>query len=103
MCIFKFEVCKNNSLKLLILDVIGIAAHYNPTLFLSATGQIGSDTIGNLVNAWLTFLPEMKRSNKHMKMAILGLSSFSSLPVSQLPQVLANGFTSVLEQKLNVC
>ncbi len=96
----KLNISKSINLKLMLLDVVGLAAHYNPLLFLHSVEALGATQ--NTINIWLSHLPEMKLSAKHKKCALLGLSSMCLVPLSQMPSMLAQGFGAVLEQMLRM-
>jgi hypothetical protein len=102
MTVVKLFNTQSLALKLLLLDVVAVSCHYNTMMFLQTVNSMGTDAVGNLINFWLSHLPEMKKSKKHQKMAVVGLASLCQLPLTQMPQVLAQGFHAVLEQMLNV-
>ena len=96
----KLVEADNRQLKLLVLDVIAGASYYNPLLFVAICNKGGPDFTKSLFNQWLSHLPAMRRSAKHMKMAIMGLSSLMLVPGQNYPKNLATAFPEVLNQLL---
>lgn len=100
LCGNKLFVEEDLQFKLLICDVLGGAAYYNPSLFIQIIANFGPDFETKLFNYWLSHLDAMTGASKakHMKMSTLGLASLALLPLQQLPALLQNAFPELLVQ-----
>jgi len=96
----KLFVAKKVNLRLLFADVIGGCAYYNPLLFCQHVRTLGEEFAQQLFNHWFSFIPSMKTSLKHMKLALLGMSSLLMVPMAALPPSIATKFPVLMEQIL---
>jgi len=51
---------KNHRLRLMVLDILGVAAFASPALFGQVCARKGEDFTNDLFNHWLSYLPTMK-------------------------------------------
>lgn len=98
----KLFVAKDVQLKLLLLDVIGQCAFYNPMLFVATVKLGGPEFEQKLFNEWLSHLEKMKKVRKHQKIAVLGLSSLLHIPITELPNLMRQSYGEIMNQLLLV-
>lgn len=94
----KLFVATNKQLKLLLCDVLGGCAFYNPVIFLETVKMGGPEFEQKLFGEWLKLVDDMTKVMKHQKIAVLGLGSLLQVPMANLPNLLRTSLGDVMNK-----